>query len=995
MTDIRVILISDEKPIIMDKNDIYSFIDPSQELTGAIYAEAAAAQQQHIGEYCNEIPTMPELLIKKAVDISKINMAELVAPCEGYNYVLPIIASFTGGRGRRIIRPPALSVAIKGCAVVFNEATRAMRGKERSCVAGDEIADISGLIVEALPRIPSVIGAAYLRFRTYGPVGIGADELTLLLRYLNSTREFASSVFSSFMGLLYKERLGVPPLIMPDIIIAPYSPVMAPLSFVRMFAKQSDVYNSGLLRLLFLEKEYGLADKRVQRLIDQFVSVHKVEESARERITSRVKKWYDETAVIKIIEDKFGAAKLKEVMAVARLQRIPIIKALPPKEAATVMAEKTARDQYLEAHLLNKCPHVRLARLFARTKSHNIMMDLLKYAGERKPGAYIKCKECHFNLLCPHTEIYYGLASRPLMEVRAAMEPFIAFRARNQFFCKICGEVIQVIELEDSLETRIAQDSMDEELRRKITAEGFSLLRYLTFSVAIVTRDFVFSAVDSVYPLVQETERQINKSRVSSTDENSAKSKLFICIYLWAHYLNVILRNPIVSVRDFRVARNSRDFVVELILAITNIIAVSKNTIINQIKNVTAQVIKTKLIDAYRLLAGAADYLISIPRMEGFIATGGIYNFMALAHFLHSKNKLFKHESIKATEAVLGKLGTQEVFYNAPIVALRATTYDKGRLINASAAGDANIFLRSYELMMGIVKHKKYYLYDNVGTNENILMRHSIPFAALLQKKRVCEEKNAPIHLARRIRSARHFGAIKHSPRSAFRLMPLGRLYDATGQPHKWVWGKCIICGATITAADAIDGQVILDVIRRNNRIANFFLFFENKCPAAPSALHVLRDGKCSVCGLGEMSREDYYEKYNTIFDKEYIAASRVTIPLAAPQVEILHQPISWTYDFSKILAFCEKAKINRWLILSMGAAEKIPRATILNGEYIAPEIFERTHTRVYVLSSYIRSLLLFYEQIKNYFIIAGQSQDVVKFITTYPIIEDQVKSLG
>jgi hypothetical protein len=1019
MTDIRVILISDEKPTVADKNDIYSFLDESRELTGLVYAEAANSQKQHLEEYIQDIPAIPELLVKKVVSVSEINSAALMLPRTGYNYVLPVIpglqstvalqlqqAAYGGQqwRGRRKIpRPvkPTAAFTASGLAVIFNEPTLCSRDGARACIPAGEIADVTGIIVETSrainPPYYSVAHKPLIAFRQFNGASIQVEDLVRLSHYLADTRHSAVAVFIDLH--IARRPAQIPRIVIPDVTPAPYSPAMASLSFIRLFARDSDVYNSGLIRLLFLEKEYGLTDSRVQQIINAFISQHKVDEAQAARIAARVKKWCEETAIAKIIEDKFGTQRLKEIRSISRLKHISLIKALPAKEAAAVTAEKTARDNYLVARLDNKCAHIRALHAFEKARESSrgaALKDLLEYRDRHHKGdGFIMCGTCHFPLVCPHIETYYSIADSKPMEVRAAMEPFIAFRARNQFFCRICGEVIQSIEdFGDLLDSRPSFGSMDEDLRRKITAEAFSLLRYLSFSVVIIVKDLVYASVDAVYPLVQETERQISKSRVSSAEESSAKSKLFISIYIWAHFLDVILRNPIVSLKDFRVARGSKDYVVELVLAITKIITVNKNIVINQIKNVTAQIIKTKLIDAYRLLAaGSADYTVAVPRIEGFMATGGLYRVMALAQYLHTGNKIFKTEGVKATEAVLGKLTPgEDVFSHAPFVHLQATKYENGKLIKAAKDDiEPRIFIRAYEMIMGLTP---YHLYDNIGTDGKIVMRHAETYAKLLRRKEEHEALNEPFHLARRIMGLPRYGGIKHSPRASFHSIPIGRIYDKDGQLHKWVLGKCTMCEETRAAAEKVDGQVILDAIRRNNRIHNLFLFFENKCPLAP--LHTMKDGKCTTCGLGEMTRDQYYEKYSEAFDKEFSAASvAISLPVAEVPVQTEVVAPKWTYDFSKVLNFCEKTGINRWLVLSMGATEKVPMADILAGNYIAPEIFDKTHTRVFVLAAYIRTTFLFYEQIKNYYSIAGQSQEVMKFVTTYPISEDMVKSLA
>jgi hypothetical protein len=94
------------------------------------------------------------------------------------------------------------------------------------------------------------------------------------------------------------------------------------------------------------------------------------------------------------------------------------------------------------------------------------------------------------------------------------------------------------------------------------------------------------------------------KSKTNSAEEIKAKKRLFITIYAFAYMIHLILSNKgrgdtEISFKNFA-PKNPKNAIVELIKHSLELIIMSRNIVIREIPGMTGDLIKNKLIEAYK-----------------------------------------------------------------------------------------------------------------------------------------------------------------------------------------------------------------------------------------------------------------------------------------------------------------------------------------------------------------------------------------------------------
>ncbi len=318
-----------------------------------------------------------------------------------------------------------------------------------------------------------------------------------------------------------------------------------------------------------------------------------------------------------IIEKKLGAKRLQEIdkklIAKPIIDSKGILDLLGPTERKPIEAEYRHREKFLEAVVNNKCPHVALYRAMrlARddAKMYSSFLALKKYfknAGDRE---MIACNNCGFDIICPHIRDLTELnqAGKPFKEVRAKLTKYVNQVAiRDQYYCKICGEVISSLEAFGDLSNTIA-DSSDDELKKFIWAEIAMLTKYLRFDNLVNVPKLISAARDACYPYMYEIEKQIIKSKTNSAEETKAKKRLYVAIYAFAYFIHIVSQHSEIKFKNLTTGKSP---VVEMIKFSLEAIMLSRNIIIREIPGMTADIIKNTLIEAYKSIQSSPDDII-------------------------------------------------------------------------------------------------------------------------------------------------------------------------------------------------------------------------------------------------------------------------------------------------------------------------------------------------------------------------------------------------
>lgn len=334
---------------------------------------------------------------------------------------------------------------------------------------------------------------------------------------------------------------------------------------------------------------------------------------------------------VSIIEKKFGEARSKKFSDDARKMRgkpIQIImqNTLKPSEISVVIVEYKRRQEYLDAFINNKCPHLKAARnLRVAVSDSEISTAYTSLRGyfskTTSADKYIECNKCGFGIICPHKRVLIELDLKHVATsaMKAAISSYIGNSVPGApLFCKICGETLSGLDALESYEA--PRISHNDELAQFIWGEIAPIMRHFRFGPQIAVSQLITTVRDACYQYIFDIEKRLIISKTSSAAEILAKKKLYIDIYGFAYMILLISKNTGGQI-EFRgeeqrhriggapaksaiaKAAGSKAPLIDLIKGITNTIVISRNIIIREIRGMTPETIRNTIIDAYKILS--------------------------------------------------------------------------------------------------------------------------------------------------------------------------------------------------------------------------------------------------------------------------------------------------------------------------------------------------------------------------------------------------------
>jgi len=236
---------------------------------------------------------------------------------------------------------------------------------------------------------------------------------------------------------------------------------------------------------------------------------------------------------------------------------------------------------------------------------------------------------------------------------------------------------------------------------------------------------------------------------------------------------------------------------------------------------------------------------------------------------------------------------------------------------------------------------------------------------------------------------------------------------------------KCAICKLTRAVTKKVDANLIRNAIAQRQQVVNFFRFYESRCPEG--GLHGITDGKCKKCGLvnsmlytyddrcpkggshtfdasmtcteckqstttiylSDVSNAlEYFSRYTSVYIRDQADGS-VDLSKSSP-----HQPrdpedlsrfvtqyAKYSYNFNTILELTSLLKINPHLFTCLAATEYQEYADVLSGVYIPNEADTRDDTRIFVLDSYIKTLLMDYNNLRYFYTFSKPPIDIARLL--------------
>lgn len=556
-----------------------------------------------------------------------------------------------------------------------------------------------------------------------------------------------------------------------------------------------------------------------------------------------------------LIEKKFGNTRLVEIEhEISKNPSITvsadnILKLLKPAEKKPIQLEFERRAKYLEEYLNNKCEHVHLYKTFRRARDDEQAQKsyrALKLFFKASTGM-IQCNHCKFDIMCPHIREYTELtfADKRYDEIKSALTKYIDRSTSDQYYCKICGELISSLEaFGDVGPPRDPSVSMNEELKQFMWGEIAALTKYLQFGSLINMSQLITAIRDTCYPFIFEIEKQILKSKTNTAEEIKSKKRLFVIIYAFAYMIHLILSNKVrtgaLTFKNFKM-ENSKTLIVDLIRHVLELIILSRNIIIRSIPGMTPNIIKNKLIEAYKSMQTTGSQIIAqTDEAENLLVTlmlDPVYKYLYLMNICDdaiSGKKVSKSRSdpVDKLDYIMGAPiarleKEQDVFSHVHIPKFtqwKVSNFDNikpmhgfktshsGSSVWSTTQSGYNV--RSFELFMERVKKRLYMepMYIDVSAAASAASAASAsasasaasatsaasadamnvnfrePFKVYNEKFEVLRAREELLYQYKHMEDAKIYGRLAGvaSRRWYDRGTTLGRVYDEDGKVHNW-----------------------------------------------------------------------------------------------------------------------------------------------------------------------------------------------------------------
>jgi len=579
-----------------------------------------------------------------------------------------------------------------------------------------------------------------------------------------------------------------------------------------------------------------------------------------------------------IIESKLGVKRLLEVES--ELSKKPslatskgILEILKPGEKKIVVLESDKRQKYLEAVVNNKCPHVKIYKQLRRSindeNTRKIYNNLKKYfKNPKETSNMIQCNNCGFDIICPHVKDFseMELAGKFQSEIKSKLTHYIdKSTVREQFYCKICGETMSSLEVFQDANDIRREDvtTMNEELKNFMWSEMIPLTRFLKFGTLVNVPQLVTAMRNACYPYIFEIEKHILKSKTNSMEEIKSKKKLFVTIYAFAYMIRVVTaKNSEISFRDFK--PRSSNIVVDLIKHCIDVIMSARNVIIREIPGMSAEIIKNKLIEAYKSLQKTSSHVISYGESEDTLTTlllDPVYKYIYFLNVVNdallgkkpSKSKMDIVDKVDTLVGPIARLEKSQDIYGEIKIPTKWNTsaFDNIQPIRqASRAGSvwteaqAGFISRSFDIFHDKLKQRLFTepMYIDISASGkddptapmNVEFRE--PFKAHLEKYLQFAPKEELLYRYKKLSSVGLYNIIRTSGSRRWKdpSATLGRIFDEDGAPHVWS-----IYITEIIGKDGKTEKKELSLSDINGYVMNGIKFTSN-----------IKDKKCSVCGV-------------------------------------------------------------------------------------------------------------------------------------------------
>jgi len=715
--------------------------------------------------------------------------------------------------------------------------------------------------------------------------------------------------------------------------------------------------NIHALQIYTMARMHGIDDKSVMALITQLQ--RKFQKRDQEAAIKRkmLNEIYLTNTLLKIIEDKLGSKRAaiieqKIQTIVPKPEGIQILNTGLLNASESKLVENSYRTQIkqLEQVITNKCPHVATYRKFRKAKNDMVrnaeFEELMKFSlptkSKHSSHEHIVCKLCKGDLICPHVRLFTEMTMKrmPYDKIRIALGSYINKSVSSNYYCIVCGEVISGLNIyEDAEQNEDMYHTISDELKPIMYGEIIGILRNTSQNSLVNINKLVGLIMNGIYEYIFEIEKQLLKNRTNSAIDILNKKKLFINIYGYAYIIHMIINNRAkgINILDFNNMNkfvSSRTVADYIKFAIMNIVQ-TRNSIIYQIANISTDFIKSKIIDAYKLISQKGKTISYVGEEEEDLFV--VLMLDPMYHYLYYLRTIDdaiagvvkkvpgdKLEHTRSIKRIMGEDLTKlpslkdgvfsssqppklsdwpldefdnlnDIYVDGKLNILTTVTRGKSQAKSSSSSlVYKEAFLgyvgRAYSVWWPYYKNRIFELpvYINAPTPPSSPLEvNSIMNPLVVKYKESLSDFYKQEKIIRRHVQMSNAKLIQLPPISSSRSfkyinVPIGRIYGEDGHEHEWndniyrnPKSKCKICSIEWDKVDTIDESKILASIQLNADMKNFYTYYANRC--TEGFLHEYnKDSKCVRCGFSKnMSKEDqntFYSKYMDKFEQDKLA---------------------------------------------------------------------------------------------------------------------------
>jgi len=675
-----------------------------------------------------------------------------------------------------------------------------------------------------------------------------------------------------------------------------------------------DLHNLGFDKIYQAAISYGIDAPTTSALITKFTFMRK-QKLFQRNLQIKLQVEANKLSIYQgIILKKLGPKRAEQVQKLVlatpaiSTAASAILGVLQPQERKIIQLEFDKRELYLEAVMNNKCTHVRLYRQFRLTKEESNLKriyDELKqfYKNAHQSTEMINCNICSFPIICPHIRDFTEFANKSHAEIRGKLLKYIDKSAvKDQYYCKICGEIISSLEAYDDIAgARDPLSTMNEELKNLMWGEMIVIIRYLKFDGLVNVSHLISVMRDACYPYIFDFENQILKSKTNNAEEIKAKKRLYITIYAFAYIIHIILSNKGAGVDFKNFVPRGKNLIVDLIKHSLDIIISIKNIAIREIPGMTGDVLKNAIIEAYRSLQNIGMQVLTYSgETEDIICTlllDPIYNYYYSIDLITSGRKLpkpgDKYAHIDRIDEIMGSEIKKTKGKNVeskllPSIFSSVKDINFGKWNRKPFRGLVRVDLKtlaadyaaawpgyiadSYELFTAAIKARIYneavYI-DITSTNrptdyitstnrptdhtsDDTVVKYRGPHEKQFKMYQEYLPFERMLMAIKAQLSIQGYGATPFISSRQWKYIntPLGRIYDENGLPH--LWDSIILDGQPASK----DASTAVSMVGKNNQppgdnTQSINIATINKQLVAGIAFTgKVVDRKCSICGI-------------------------------------------------------------------------------------------------------------------------------------------------